>query len=155
MAGGSAALASADFVVSPVQLNQEAMSGVNMLLNHERVGIRRIKAVLNPKLQLVGLLPTMVEPTPFQKANYVQVVQAFHPILIRVGDGPGAFAAIPRRSCIAEAQASGEVLWEMRKTAAREASVEIRPTLDAIAARVTGTAAAARPVEGAPHAAAA
>ncbi|KQW69833.1 ParA family protein [Methylibium sp. Root1272] len=148
-----AALASADFVVSPVQLNQEAMSGVNMLLNHERVGIRRIKAVLNPKLQLVGLLPTMVEPTPFQKANYVQVVQAFHPILIRVGDGPGAFAAIPRRSCIAEAQASGEVLWEMKKTAAREASAEIRPTLDAIAARVMG--AAIQPAEGAPHAAAA
>ena len=148
-----AALASADFVVSPVQLNQEAMSGVNMLLNHERVGIRRIKAVLNPKLQLVGLLPTMVEPTPFQKANYVQVVQAFHPILIRVGDGPGAFAAIPRRSCIAEAQASGEVLWEMKKTAAREASAEIRPTLDAIAARVMG--ASIQPAEGAPHAAAA
>jgi cellulose biosynthesis protein BcsQ len=64
-----AALASADFVLSPIQLNQEAMDGVSGLLNHERVGVRKIKAVLNPKLQLIGLLPTLVEPTPFQKAT--------------------------------------------------------------------------------------
>ena len=64
-----AALVSADFVLSPMQLNQEAMDGVSGLLNHERVGLRKIKAVLNPKLALIGLLPTMVEPTPFQKAE--------------------------------------------------------------------------------------
>ena len=60
-----AALASADFVLSPIQLNLEAMDGIGGLLNHERVGVRKIKAVLNPKLQLIGLLPTMVEPTPY------------------------------------------------------------------------------------------
>lgn len=64
-----AALASADFVLSPIQLNQEAMDGVSGLLNHERVGLRKIKAVLNSKLVLIGLLPTLVEPTPFQKAT--------------------------------------------------------------------------------------
>lgn len=32
-----AALASADFVLSPIQLNQEAMEGVHGLLNHDRV----------------------------------------------------------------------------------------------------------------------
>ena len=72
-----AALASADFVLSPIQLNQEAMDGVHGLLNHDRVGVRKIKAVLSPKLQLIGLLPTMVEPTPFQKTNLVQVIQRF------------------------------------------------------------------------------
>jgi chromosome partitioning protein len=128
-----AALASADFVLSPMQLNQEAMDGVSGLLNHERVGLRKIKAVLNPKLALIGLLPTMVEPTPFQKANFVQVVQQYHPLLIRIGDGPGAFASIPRRSCIAEAQAEGAVLWEMKKTAARDAWREIEPSLRRIA----------------------
>jgi chromosome partitioning protein len=128
-----AALASADFVLSPMQLNQEAMDGVSGLLNHERVGLRKIKAVLNPKLTLIGLLPTMVEPTPFQKANFVQVVQQYHPLLIRIGDGPGAFGSIPRRSCIAEAQAEGAVLWEMKKTAARDAWREIEPSLNRIA----------------------
>ena len=134
-----AALVSADFVLSPMQLNQEAMDGVSGLLNHERVGLRKIKAVLNPKLALIGLLPTMVEPTPFQKANFVQVVQQYHPLMIRIGDGPGAFASIPRRSCIAEAQAEGAVLWEMKKTAARDAWSEIEPSLARIADIVTGT----------------
>lgn len=149
-----AALASADFVVSPVQLNQEAMSGVNMLLNHERLGIRRIKAILNPKLHLIGLLPNLVEPNPFQRANFVQVLQKYHPILIRLGDGPGAFASIPRRSCIAEAQASGEVLWEMKKTAARDTYAEIRRTLQTIA-DIVARPIAPQPQEGARDAAAA
>lgn len=50
-----AALVSADFVLSPIQLNQEAMDGVSGLLNHDRVGLRKIKAVLNSKLVLIGL----------------------------------------------------------------------------------------------------
>jgi chromosome partitioning protein len=137
-----AALASADFVLSPIQLNQEAMDGVSGLLNHDRVGLRKIKAVLNSKLSLIGLLPTMVEPTPFQKANFLQVVQQYHPLMIRIGDGPGAFASIPRRSCVAEAQAAGEVLWEMKKTAARDAWREIEPGLARIADIVAGEAAA-------------
>ncbi len=127
-----AALASADFVLSPIQLNQEAMDGVSGLLNHERVGLRKIKAVLNSKLVLIGLLPTLVEPTPFQKANFLQVVQQYHPLMIRIGDGPGDFASMPRRSCIAEAQAEGAVLWEMKKTAARDAWREIEPSLQRI-----------------------
>jgi chromosome partitioning protein len=148
-----AALASADFVLSPIQLNQEAMDGVSGLLNHDRVGLRKIKAVLNPKLALIGLLPTMVEPTPFQKANFVQVVQQYHALMIRIGDGPGAFASIPRRSCIAEAQAEGAVLWEMKKTAARDAWREIEPSFAGMADAVTGAASTPQSSE-ASHAAA-
>ncbi len=132
-----AALASADFVLSPIQLNQEAMDGVHGLLNHDRVGVRKIKAVLNPKLRLVGLLPTLVEPTAFQKANFVQVIQQYRALMIQVGAGPGEFAFVPRRSAIAQAQASGEVLWEMKKTAARDAWKEIEPGIARIAAVVT------------------
>ncbi len=138
-----AALVSADFVLSPIQLNQEAMDGVGSLLNHERVGVRRIKAVLNPKLHLVGLLPVLVEPTPFQRANFAQIVEQYHPLLIRTGDGPGHVASIPRRSAVAEAQAGGELLWEMKKTAARDAWKEIEPSLRAIAAIVAPRAHAA------------
>ena len=147
-----AALASADFVLSPIQLNQEAMDGVSGLLNHDRVGLRKIKAVLNSKLSLIGLLPTLVEPTPFQKANFLQVVQQYHPLMIRIGDGPGAFASIPRRSCIAEAQAAGEVLWEMKKTAARDAWREIEPSLTHIADIVTASTAIASTTQEVRHA---
>ena len=134
-----AALASADFVLSPMQLNQEAMDGVSGLLNHDRVGLRKIKAVLNSKLVLIGLLPTMVEPTPFQKANFVQVVQKYHPLMIRLGSGAGGIASIPRRSCIAQAQAEGAVLWEVKKTAARDTWHEIEPSLSRIADIVTAS----------------
>ncbi|RQO53413.1 ParA family protein [Paucibacter sp. KBW04] len=123
------ALASADFVLSPIQLNQEAMDGVSGLLNHERVGLRKIKSALNPKLNLIGLLPTLVEATPFQRANFVQVIQHYQHLMIPVGQQVGQFAYIPRRSSIAESQASGELLWEMKKSPAREAWKEIEPGL--------------------------
>jgi chromosome partitioning protein len=136
-----AALVSADFVLSPIQLIQEAMDGVAALLNHDRAGFRKIKALLNPKLNLVGLLPTMVEATPFQKANFAQVIQKYHAQLIPVGAGSGEFACIPRRSAIAEAQAEGLVLWEMKKAAAaRDAWREIEPGIARIAVIVGGSA---------------
>jgi len=125
------ALVSADFVLSPVQLNQEAIDGIAALLGHERVGVQRIQARLNPGLQLLGILPTLVEPTPFQKRNFAKLVEHYASLLIKL---PGAgFALIPKRSAIAEAQAVGEVLWEMKKTAAREAWKEIEPGMAQIA----------------------
>jgi chromosome partitioning protein len=47
---------------------------------------------------------------------------------------------MPRRSCIAEAQAEGAVLWEMKKTAARDAWREIEPSLQRIGDIVTARA---------------
>ncbi len=128
-----AAMAVADFVLSPIQLNQEAIDGVRALLHHPRVGLNKIKAVLNPKLKLIGLLPTMLEPTPFQKANFLGLINHYLPMLIKVGEGAGQLASIPKRSAIAEAQAEGLLLWEMKKTAAREAWAEIEPSLQRIA----------------------
>ena len=72
------ALASADHVLAPIQLTMEAMEGIYGLLNHDRVGVRKVKALLNPKLDLIGILPMMVEATPFQRANLVEVVTSLH-----------------------------------------------------------------------------
>ncbi|HEX2012742.1 MAG TPA: ParA family protein [Roseateles sp.] len=132
------ALASADWLLAPVQLNQEVMDGIHGTLNHDRVGMRKIRAVLNPRLQLMGLLPSMTEPTPFQRADFAQVIERCHQLLIHLGTGPGQFAFIPLRTAIAEAQASGEVLWEMKKTAARDAWREIERGIACIAARLEG-----------------
>jgi chromosome partitioning protein len=133
------ALASADFVLSPIQLNQEAIDGVRALIAHPRVGVSKIKALLNPKLHLIGLLPTLVEPTPFQKANFRTLIERHLSLLIRIGPEPGDLASIPKRSAVAEAQADGLLLWEMRKTAAREAWTEIEPTLRHLAGVITRT----------------
>ena len=135
-----ASLASADFVLSPIQLNQEAIDGVRVMLLHPRVGVYKIKAALNPKLELIGLLPTMVEATPYQRANFRQLIEKYLSLMIKIGNGPGDLASIPKRSAIAEAQASGEILWEMKKTAARDAWKEIEPSIKHLAALVSSGA---------------
>ena len=134
-----AALATGDFVLSPIQLNQEAIDGVRALLHHPRVGFHKIKGVLNPKLTMIGLLPTMVEPTPFQRANFLALVNKYAPMMIKLSDAVGDFARIPKRSAIAEAQADGLLLWEMKKTAARDAWAEIEPSLRHITGLVLRT----------------
>lgn len=133
-----APLVSADSVLSPIELNQEALDGVRSLLSHPRVGIQRIKAVLNPKLELIGLLPTMVEPTPFQRKNLTEIAQRHASLMVKIESGTGGWGCIPKRSAIAEAQAEGLVLWEMKKTAARDTWREIEPTFEQLAASVTG-----------------
>ena len=128
-----AALASTDFVLCPIELKQEALDGVSALLNHDRVGLRKIKAVLNPKLRLIGLLPNMVEATPFQRNNFAKVAEHYRSLTIPLSDRIGDIASMPRRTIISEAQAQGALLWEMKKTAARDAWKEIEPSLARIA----------------------
>ncbi len=60
------------------------------------------------------------------------MVGSYLSLLIKLGDGPSGFASIPKRSAIAEAQADGQPLWEMKKTAARDAWIEIEPSLKRI-----------------------
>ena len=132
------ALVSADFVLSPLQLNQEAVDGVRMLLMHPRVGVFKIQQVLNPTLRFIGLLPTLVEATPFQRANLIDVVRAYRDLLVPLDDASGRAAFIVKRSAVAEAQASGEVLWEMKKSAARDAWRDIEPAIAKIASIVLG-----------------
>jgi hypothetical protein len=84
------ALASADFVLSPIQLNQESVDGVRALLLHPRVGVLKIKAMLNQKLHFIGLLPTLVEPTNFQRANFRVLVERHLDLMIRINaERPG------------------------------------------------------------------
>lgn len=125
-----AALVVSDFVLSPLQLNQEAIDGIGDLLNHENIGIRKIQATLNKKLQLIGILPNMVEPTPFQRDNFRDLSKAFAKLLIPLDNG---FAAIKKTTAIPEAQALGLPVWKVGKTSAREAWTQMRPIFDKIA----------------------
>jgi chromosome partitioning protein len=135
-------LCSADFVLSPIQLNQESIDGVRALLVDPMCGVYKIKKLLNPKLNLIGLLPTMVEATPFQRDNLRALLDRYLHLMIRIGPDPHTLAKVPKRSAIAEAQAEGLVLWEMKKTAAREAWAQIEPTFQHLAKVVTAPEAA-------------
>lgn len=128
-----ASLVVSDYVLSPIQLNQEAIDGIGDLLNHENIGIRKIQATINKKLQLIGILPNIVEPTPFQRENFRDLSAAFAKLLIPVGSG---FAAIKKTTAIPEAQAAGIPVWKLGKSSAREAWAHIRPTFEKIATQM-------------------
>lgn len=125
-----ACLVVSDFVLSPLQLNQEAIDGIGDLLNHDRLGIQRIKSVLNPKLKLIGILPNLVEPTPFQRENFRALCTHFAKLLIPMET---SFAAIKKTTAIAEAQAVGEPIWKLGKTSSRDAWIQIKPVFEKIA----------------------
>ncbi|MEK7800172.1 MAG: ParA family protein, partial [Nitrospirota bacterium] len=68
-----ASLVVGDFVLSPIQLNQEAVDGIAAL----RAQVLKIQSTLNKDLRFIGLLPNLVEPTPFQRGNMEQLSTAF------------------------------------------------------------------------------
>lgn len=125
-----AALVVSDYVLSPLQLNQEAIDGIGDLLNHDTIGIRKIKAAINPKLKLIGILPNLVEPTPFQRDNFRELSTHFAKLLIPMVTG---FAAIKKTTAIPEAQAAGVPVWKLGKTSGRDAWVQIKPVFEKIA----------------------
>ncbi len=132
----TSALISADYLLAPIQLSQEALEGIHGLINHPRHGISRIKATLNPGLRFLGILPNLVEPTPFQRSNLQDLAARFGNRLLSRRDETGAvaFGYIPKRSAIAEAQAAAVFLPDLPKTAARDAWREVKPVFDMILA---------------------
>ncbi|MFP1133178.1 ParA family protein [Asticcacaulis sp. W401b] len=127
------ALVSADYVLAPIQLNQEAIEGLAGLVQHPQFGLERIRSVLNPKLVFIGILPNLVEPTPFQRTNMVAVTRRFGSRLLRrEHNGQVEYGFIPKRSAIAEAQAEAVFLPDLKKTSARDAWKEIQPVFDMI-----------------------
>lgn len=129
----ASALISAQYVLAPIQLNQEAIGGISALLGHPRYGINRIEATLNPGLKFLGILPNMVEATPFQKANLQLLVSKFGArLLSRREGGASSFGYIQKRTAIAEAQAAGLFLPEITKTSARDTWREVKPVFDMI-----------------------
>lgn len=123
-----AALVVADCVLAPIQLNQEAIHGIGAL----RKQILKIQRTLNPSLRFLGLLPNLVEATPFQRENLTQLVTACAELLLTLRDGrPAAFA---RRTAWPEAQALGIPIWKSKKTSSKEVWPEIRPVFETVAA---------------------
>lgn len=123
-----AAMVAAQHVVSPIQLNQEAIDGIGSLIKD----VQRIKrAGLNPDLNLIGLLPNQVQPTPFQKANFAELSAQFGKLLIKMDNGQ--FASIKTSTAIAEAQAAGVPIWKLGKTSARDTWRDMEPAFKTIA----------------------
>jgi chromosome partitioning protein len=130
------ALGSADFVLCPVQLDDPAMGSIGPLFSDPQVGLRAVVR-RNPKLCMLGLLPNMVEQTPFQRRNFARLIEQHSRLLIPCQAENSDYAYIPRRSAIERAQMSGGVIWNNHDTAARRAWREVESSLVRIAAMVT------------------
>ena len=133
------ALVSTDFVLSPIQLAQSSIDGIAGLLNDKRAGLVRIKELLNPRLQFLGMLPMMVEPTPRQRENFRRVMAnpGYRKHLLAMVDEPAQgkdYAAVPRRVAFQAMEATGVYMAEMKdNTAARDTWREVRPVMDRVA----------------------
>lgn len=114
-----------DFVVSPIQLNQEAVDGIGGLLKQ----INAIKKSLNPNLKLLGILPNMVEPTPFHKQNLLDIKSHYADRLISIGSD---YAVIKKSTAIAEAQARGMPTNKLGKTSGYSCWSELKPVFNSL-----------------------
>lgn len=127
------ALVTADYILSPIELTQEAIDGIAVMLNHPTIGIRRIQQTINPGLHLLGILPNKVDPTPFQRQNFEALAKHYASLLIPAGE---SFCAIRKSTGVVEAQAAGLPVWTLGKTSSRDAWRQIKPVFDIIATRM-------------------
>lgn len=128
------ALVFSTHVLSPLPPTQEAIDGIHWVLRGKFIGIENIRAALNPSLVFLGMVPMLVEQTKTHKENMEALAQKVGHLFVRTKEGDAV--TFPKRSCVLEAQASGELVWEMKKTAARDTWRLIEPTLSTIATKL-------------------
>jgi chromosome partitioning protein len=121
----TAALMAADHVLAPIELEEYSLDGIEKLLKTV-IGVRQ---QYNARLNFLGMLPNKFNPNSLrQKAAMQQLLTQFAPYLIP--------AKIGIRAGIPEALAAGMPVWRLKKTAAREAGVELKAALDLVFARM-------------------
>lgn len=122
-----AALAAADYVVSPIELQTYSIAGITAMLKT----IYGIRQKLNPALQIIGMLPSRVNShSPAQKAHLVSLLQKYPELVIH--------RAILLRTSIGEAASEKKPVWTMQKTSAREAGREMKAVIAYLIERMGG-----------------
>ena len=110
----SCALIAADYVLSPIELDEYAIDGIVKMLQT----IFGIKQKYNPGLVFLGILPNRLNAhSVAQKAALEGLLQQYAQYMIP--------AKIGNRSSIPEALRAGVPVWKLKKTAAKEAGAEM------------------------------
>lgn len=110
----AAALLSADYVLSPIELEAYSIQGIQKMVTT----IGNIRKA-NPKLKFLGMVPSKVDGrNPRHGRHLAELNQAYPDFMIPTGIG--------LRSSIADALASCVPVWKIKKTSARKAVTEIR-----------------------------
>ena len=110
----ASALLSADFVLSPVELEPYSLQGMEKM-----VAVIQNLRQANPELQFIGMLPNRYNvKIPRQVENMAVLREAYGDLVMPFD--------IRQRDSIAEALGSQIPVWKVPKTAARVASKEVR-----------------------------
>jgi chromosome partitioning protein len=117
----TAALLVADFVLSPIELEEYSIDGITKMLQT----VFGVKEKWNPELTFLGMLPNRFNPRSLaQKATLEALMKDYAHLLIP--------AHIGIRSSIPEALGEGIPVWKHKKTAARVAGREFKKAFEII-----------------------
>lgn len=109
-----AALLAADYVLSPIELEAYSIQGIKKMLTT----IANIRKV-NANLVFLGMVPSKVDArNPRHGRHLDELNQAYSSFMLPTSIG--------LRGSIADALASGQPVWKIKKTAARKAAQEVR-----------------------------
>lgn len=109
----SAALIVADYVLSPIELEEYSIDGITKMLQT----IFGVKDKWNPDLTFLGILVNKFNSrSESQKKAFRELLEHYSNLLIR--------SKIAIRSSIPEALSQGIPVWNLNKTSAREAAKE-------------------------------
>lgn len=124
----TAALIVADYVLSPIKPEGYSIDGIVDLLKV----ILGVKKKYNPKLQFLGMLPCLVKGnSPDHKKSLLILVNDYHEYML-------AGAVIGDRQSVDEALNSSVPVWNIKKTAAKDAAKEFKNTFDIIGQKIGG-----------------
>jgi len=126
-----ASLVSADFVYSPVELEDYSIQGLKDLMQT----IEGVRLRHNEKLEYLGIIPNRLNSRDNrQKEKFKKLLTAFPGRIIQ--------AAIVQRGSISDALERGQPIWALQKeiSAARAATKEMRVALDFIEKRMLESA---------------
>jgi len=122
------ALMAADFFVTPVDVETYAVEGLGKFLDEAR-RVLTFKERYGQQLEFVGVIANKVNNTsPMHLRNLKELVSSFPKFII-----PHKVSA---RTNIGEAIAERKPVWQLPKTAAREAGKELRVVLQFIAEKM-------------------
>jgi len=127
----SAALMSATAVVCPIELEEYSIDGLTDMLK-TIFGVRRR---YNSQLGLAGVVLNRFNPhSQRQKVAMLELIADFGEFVVP--------ARISTRSAIPEALAAGVPVWQLSKSAAREASLEVMRVFELLQRRIAALAGA-------------